>query len=317
MAYNETMFNKAIATMRRIKNDVLEWLLDVDRPKSTWARHTIDPICKSDHVTNNVSEVFNAWIVDDRKKTILSMMESIVCGLIGTFQRRFAEGCGFEHNITPNIRKVLNTNMQDGRFCTVTHAGREEFQVIDGHTTFLVNLMLRSCSCNYRLVSGLPCKHACSWITYMRANVEKYYDEAYCKSKYCLTYNEIIHPMPDIDVNNRGSISQIDPPPLKRLPGRPRRARKKSVVEGPLGTNDARRSHTCRCSTCNELGHNYRTCQRTPIQGKKRNKKETQNINSTHDSNVNVQAATSTQETILNQQGKLTQDVASEHGKKE
>ncbi|KAF1886644.1 hypothetical protein Lal_00045877 [Lupinus albus] len=168
MAYNETMFNKAIASMRRINNDAVEWLLDADRPKR-----------------------------------------------------------------------------------------REEFQVIDGHTTFVVNLMLR------------------------------------------------------------GSIGQIDPPPLKRLPGRPMRARKKSVVEGPSGTKDARRSHTCRCSTCNELGHNYRTCQRAPIQGKKRNKKETQNTSSTHASNVEVQAATSTQETIINQQGELTQDVASKHGNKE
>ncbi|KAF1896640.1 hypothetical protein Lal_00034339 [Lupinus albus] len=317
MAYNETMFNKAIASMRRIINEAVEWLLDADRPKSMWARHTIDPTCKSDHVTNNVCEVFNAWIVDDRKKTILSMMESIVCRLMGTFQRRYAKGCGFEHNITPNIRKILNINMQDGRFCTVTYVGREEFQVIDGHTTFVVNLMLRLCSCNYWLVSGLPCKHVCSCIAYMRVDVEKYCDEAYYKSKYCLTYNEIIHPMPDIDVNNRGSIGQIDPPPLKRLPGRPRRARNKSVVEGPSGTKDARRSHTCRCSTCNELGHNYRTCQRAPIQEKKRNKKETQNTSSTHASNVEVQAATSTLEIIINQQGELTQDVASEHGNKE
>ncbi|XP_019427184.1 PREDICTED: uncharacterized protein LOC109335506 [Lupinus angustifolius] len=167
MAYNETMSNKAISTMRRINNDVVEWLLDANRPKSTWASHTIDPTCKSDHVTNNVCEVFNAWIVDDRKKTILSMMESIVCRLMRTFQRRFAKGCGFEHNITHNIWKVLNTNMQDGRFCTVTYAGREEFQVIDGHTTFVVNLMLRSCGCNYWLVSSLPCKRTCSCIAYM------------------------------------------------------------------------------------------------------------------------------------------------------
>ena len=40
------------------------------------------------------------------------------------------------------------------------------------------------------------------------------------------------------------------------MTGRHRKARKKSHVEGPLGTQEARRSNTLRCSTCNEFEHN-------------------------------------------------------------
>jgi hypothetical protein len=50
MAYNEFLFDK----LRKVSNEAANWLLDPERPKSMWERHTIDSECKSDHVTNNV-----------------------------------------------------------------------------------------------------------------------------------------------------------------------------------------------------------------------------------------------------------------------
>ncbi|WJX72856.1 hypothetical protein P8452_56693 [Trifolium repens] len=38
--------------------------------------------------------------------------------------------------------------------------------------------------------------------------------------------------MPELDTKNRGCYEQIDPPILRRLPGRPRVNRKRSVIEG-------------------------------------------------------------------------------------
>jgi hypothetical protein len=104
MAYNEFLFDKAMDKLRKVSNEAANWLLDPERPKSMWARHTIDSECKSDHVTNNVSESFNSWLGDDRKKTILSMVESITCRLMARFQTRFEKGCGFENIITPYLR---------------------------------------------------------------------------------------------------------------------------------------------------------------------------------------------------------------------
>ncbi|KAK7250678.1 hypothetical protein RIF29_33263 [Crotalaria pallida] len=261
-AYNEFMFNKAMEKVGKVSIEAANWLLDPERPKSMWARHTIDPECKSDHVTNNISEAFNSWVGDDRSKTILSMVESLTCRLMKRFQRRYEKGCSFENIITPRIRNVLDTTMQDGRMCRVTYAGDDEFQVIDGYTTFVVNLRARTCGCNYWVLSGLPCKHACACIAYKRANVDSYCDGAYTTRSYCKSYIELIHPMPELDPNNRGNYGQIDPPALRRLPGRPRRNRKRSLVEGPSGTQDARRSSTVRCGNCREFGHNSLGCQR-------------------------------------------------------
>ncbi|KAK7255963.1 hypothetical protein RIF29_29398 [Crotalaria pallida] len=269
-AYNEFMFNKAMEKVGKVSTEAANWLLDPERPKSMWARHTIDPECKSDHVTNNISEAFNSWVGDDRSKTILSMVESLTCRLMKRFQRRYEKGCSFENIITPRIRNVLDTTMQDGRMCRVTYAGDDEFQVVDGYTTFVVNLRARTCGCNYWVLSGLPCKHACACIAYKRANVESYCDGAYTTRSYCKSYIELIHPMPELDPNNRGNYGQIDPPALRRLLGRPRRNRKRSLVEGPSGTQDARRSSTVRCGNCREFGHNSLGCQRDKTKKQKK-----------------------------------------------
>lgn len=262
MAYNEFMFEKGMEKLRKLSNEAADWLLDTERPKSMWARHTIDPECKSDHVTNNVTEAFNSWLGNDRKKTILSMIESITCRLMSIFQNRYEKGCAFDNIITPKIRKVIDTTVQDGRMCRVTYAGDDEFGVKDGFTTFVVNLRDRTCGCAYWRLSGLPCKHVCACIAYKRANVELFCDNAYTTKIYCLSYTEIIHPMPELDTNNRGSYGKIDPPILRRLPGRPRINRRRGVTEGPAAPHDARRSSTVRCGNCKEFGHNILGCQR-------------------------------------------------------
>ncbi|KAJ1401847.1 Zinc finger, SWIM-type [Sesbania bispinosa] len=270
MAYNEFVFEKAMDKLKQMSCEAANWLLDPERPKSMWARHTIDPECKSDHVTNNVCESFNSWVGDDRKKTILPMLESITCRLMSRFQRRYEKGCGLENITTPKIRKVLHITMQDGRVCGVTYASDDEFQVKDGFTTFVVNLRTRACGCNYWRLSGLPCKHACACISYKRANVEMFCDNAYTAKIYCLAYKEIIHPMLELDTNNKGGYGQIDPPTLRRLPGRPRINRMRGVTEGPAGPHDARRSNTVRCSNCNEFGHNILGCQRDQTKKQKK-----------------------------------------------
>ena len=261
-AYNEFVFEKGLSQLRSIDENAIEWLLSTERPKEMWARHTCDPRCKSDHITNNVAESFNHWVGDDRKKPILGLVESLTTRIMGRFQRRYEKGCSFESVITPRIRKIVDTTKQDGRFCRVTYAGDDEFQVRDGFSTFAVNLISKSCGCQYWSLCGLPCIHACACIAYRRQNVERYVDHYYSTSIYCTTYQELIHPMPELDEEDRNGYPRVDPPKLKRLPGRPRRARKRGPDEDRGGQSDARRSNTVKCSICKQFGHNKKGCQR-------------------------------------------------------
>ena len=51
--------------MANLKNeceDAWRWLFGI--PVHTWARHEMDTNCKTDLVVNNISEVFNKYILD-------------------------------------------------------------------------------------------------------------------------------------------------------------------------------------------------------------------------------------------------------------
>ena len=99
--------------------------------------------------------------------------------------------------------------------CKLTYACEDEFEVKNRYTTFVVNLRDKTSGCDFWRVAGLPCKHACSWIVYKRANLEMFCDTAYTSKVYYLCYNNIIHLMHELDVKNKGSYAQIDPPILR------------------------------------------------------------------------------------------------------
>ncbi|KAK4431573.1 hypothetical protein Salat_0919400 [Sesamum alatum] len=72
-------------------------------------------------------------------------------------------------------------------------------------------------------------------------------------------YKYSIHPVPDPTFWPHGvDVSPtLLPPVIKRMPGRPKKSRRKEQAEEP---NAVRRSNIVKCKVCNELGHNRRTC---------------------------------------------------------
>ncbi|KAH1233006.1 hypothetical protein GmHk_09G025536 [Glycine max] len=217
------MFEKAISAIRKLSKEPADWLLHKDIPKHTWARHTFDPQCKSDNVTNNFCEV-----------------------LMTLFDNRRDKAATYQFTINPRVKSVLDKIVEDGRYCVVTHGGNDEYQI-----------------------TGLPCKHASTCIAYKRDKFEKYCHRMFSISMLIFTYAGIIHPMPELDVTNKGGYPNIDAPALKRMAGRPRKAREKIHVERPSGTQEAKRSNTLRCSTCNEFAQNSWICQRAPVKKSK------------------------------------------------
>ncbi|KAH7836526.1 hypothetical protein Vadar_002444 [Vaccinium darrowii] len=119
-------------------------------------------------------------------------------------------------------------------------------------------------------ISGIPCKHAMAAITYGRKNVEDYVHPYFSKEMYLRAYAGMIHPILDHSMWTMCPGDPLDPPPLKRMPGRPRKNRRRQEDEGAAGTSQSKRSQTLKCTWCQEYGHNKRTCQRGPIRGRGR-----------------------------------------------
>ena len=66
-AYNQYKFDIAMNDLKNESEEAWKWLSGI--PARFWARHAFDTNCKTDLVVNNLSEVFNKYILDFRKKT--------------------------------------------------------------------------------------------------------------------------------------------------------------------------------------------------------------------------------------------------------
>ena len=239
--------------------------------KSTWARHAYEPSAKSDHITNNMTESFNNWVGDLRGKPILTMVDTLRARIMNRLQKRYLKACEWETTVTLAVVKKLNIVKEASRRCNLLLAGEVEFEVIDRCVHYTFNLQGRTCICNEQDISGLPCRHATCGIVHRREPLKLYCDAYFSKATYFRAYSELIHPIPDVSLWPPLEVtpSSVLPPPLRRLPGRPKKNRRREADEGAPASQN-RRSSTLRYTLCKQYGHNMRTCQRGSLRDRRR-----------------------------------------------
>ncbi|XP_021615715.1 uncharacterized protein LOC110617306 [Manihot esculenta] len=172
--------------------------------------------------------------------------------------QRFAKAQTWEEIVTPRTKKVLNKIITASRFLKLLPGRNEEYEVHEGPYRFAVSLAKRTCSCGWWDISGLPCKHAARAIAYVRGNIEEFCHEYYTVQCYSRVYAGAIHPVPQTELEPDNEHPSMLPPPLRRQPGRPRKARKRDESEPPAR---GRRTSTVTCARCLQTCHNKRTCQ--------------------------------------------------------
>jgi hypothetical protein len=74
-SYTKADFDLAMEELKKQSEPAWAWLTKI--PVQTWARWAMDTNCKTDLVVNNLSEVFNRYIVDVRNKPIVTMLTGI------------------------------------------------------------------------------------------------------------------------------------------------------------------------------------------------------------------------------------------------
>ena len=85
-AYTEHDFNLAMESMKAECTAAWEWMSRI--PAKAWSRHAMDTNCKTDLVVNNLSEVFNKYILDVRNKPIVTMINGIKDKLLVRFHQK-------------------------------------------------------------------------------------------------------------------------------------------------------------------------------------------------------------------------------------
>ncbi|KAL0334140.1 UNVERIFIED_CONTAM: hypothetical protein Sangu_1570200 [Sesamum angustifolium] len=206
-------------------------------PHAINRRYAFPVDLKNDHITNNIAESFNAWIGEFRGKPIMTLLEGVRTKVMNMVHKRHVKGLKWTKEIMPNILKKANEQMEWSRHCNLHVASQTEFEVLDKN----------------------------------RDNIEVYIDISFSKEKYMMAYTHVIHPIPDVKFwKNLDDVqpSTILPPPLRRLPGRPRKSRRKETGD----QSNVKPGIAMRCTICHEIGHNKRTCQRTAVGASQRNK---------------------------------------------
>ncbi|XP_058182429.1 uncharacterized protein LOC131300547 [Rhododendron vialii] len=266
-AYNQIDFNQAMERIKDISKEAHKWLSDV--PTHKWARHAFDDRVKNDHITNNLTESFNSWLGQLRHKPALSLLEGIRTKVMSRIQKRYAKGMTWTGSVGSHVKKRLAKAQNASRICTLLYYGGDVYEVIDDGHTFQLNMSTRTCTCREWQVAGIPSRHAVSALTHKKVNIEDGCDPSYKLEAYMQCYGSMIHPIRNQMYWEPDQFHKLDPPPLRRMPGRPRKNRMREADEAPAGASHMKRSQTLRCTNCKEFGHNRRTCQRAPVKKKK------------------------------------------------
>lgn len=264
-AYCRRDFNMAMDSIKEYSVDAHEYLSKLEPHE--WSRHAFDDRVKSDHITNNFAESFNNWIGKLRNKPILTLLEGIRSKIMCRMQKRFQKALERNTMATQNINKLMTDLTYASRTCKVAFSGGSEYEVNDDGIRYTVNLAQWECVCRVWQISGLPCKHVLACCTYSRLSFDSYVHPYFKKEGYLVTYGRIIHPIMDHTMWTQVPGDVLQPPPLRRQRGRPRKNRRRQEGEGPPGPSQEKRSQTLRCAKCKEFGHNRRTCQGGPVRG--------------------------------------------------
>ncbi|CAN1262191.1 hypothetical protein LINPERPRIM_LOCUS11182 [Linum perenne] len=279
-ASTEALFNRFKEELGKDNVEAAEAMTTID-PKH-WSRAYFSTDVKCDSVDNNMSESFNSLILEARHKPIFSMLEDIRIMCMEQIAAKRLLAMEWKGAYCPKILRKLAGRAKMSRYCHIIGNGKDGYEVrYKNEDRFVVQLELAKCSCRSWELTGVPCPHAISCIICEGKDPQEFIDDCYTVERYWKTYDNVM-----ILMNGHSAWvpSQYDPvlPPLRRkMPGRPKKNRVRSVEEKEVGIRRRRRKYTdeelmardkndsskmsrvariMTCKSCKKEGHNTRTC---------------------------------------------------------
>ncbi|XP_009789750.2 uncharacterized protein [Nicotiana sylvestris] len=254
--------NFHLDSLNMLGNGICESLLRYN--KETWCRAYFNCDRKCDIIDNNMCETFNAWILAARHKTIITMLEEIRVKMmerIGKL-REFADT--WICDISPIAMKVYQDNIAQSMRCTIKWNGEYDYEVEDTSLRVVlkhcVNMQAQTCTCRSWMLKGIPCAHAIAAMHFKNLDPINYISHWYHKSTYLKAYSTFIQPVSNMQMWPTSTNPPIEPPPIKKMPGRPKKKRRREETEHPTSGKLSRRGMEMTCSNYGGYGHNKRSC---------------------------------------------------------
>lgn len=256
-------FEAKILEIEEISQEAAYWIRH--RPPRLWATAYFDGT-RYGHLTANIVESLNSWLLEASGLPIIQMMESIRRQLMTWFNERREASMQWSTILVPSAERRVSEAIERARGYQVGRANEAEFEVVSQHEgTNIVDIRNRCCLCRGWQLYGLPCAHGVAALVSCRQNVHRYTESCFTVATYRKTYSQTIHPIPDKSLwgelvgGNPNSCGDnmiekvINPPKSLRPPGRPRKKRVRPEDKGRV-------KRVVHCSRCNQTGHFRTTC---------------------------------------------------------
>ncbi|GKV12468.1 hypothetical protein SLEP1_g23607 [Rubroshorea leprosula] len=253
-------FEAKILEIEEISQDAAYWIRRI--PPRLWATAYFEGT-RFGHLTANIVESLNSWILEASGLPIIQMMECIRRQLMTWFNERRETSMQWTSILVPSAERRVAEALERARTYQVLRANEAEFEVISHEGTNIVDIRNRCCLCRGWQLYGLPCAHAVAALLSCRQNVHRFTESCFTVATYRKTYSQTIHPIPDKslwkelsegDPNASKAVEiVINPPKSLRPPGRPRKKRVRAEDRGRV-------KRVVHCSRCNQTGHFRTTC---------------------------------------------------------
>lgn len=159
------------------------------------------------------------------------------------------------HELTPWAEAKVHDRIRKSYGLNVHGININEYQVVDRHISYVVNLNNCLCTCKKWQLSGLPCCHVIAVSRFLKIkDVGVWAKVWFKKSTYKATYQESVYPVGDVQSwNTQCNVTRVLPPNTEiRGAGRPKnKDRIPSKGEIPRAAY---------CKRCNSVGHTSNSC---------------------------------------------------------
>ncbi|KAL1340027.1 hypothetical protein HN51_028272 [Arachis hypogaea] len=253
-------FEAKVLEIEEISQDAAYWIRRI--PPRLWATAYFEGQ-RFGHLTANIVESLNTWILEASGLPIIQMMECIRRQLMTWFNERRETSMQWTSILVPSAERRVAEALEHARTYQVLRANEAEFEVISHEGTNIVDIRNRCCLCRGWQLYGLPCAHAVAALLSCRQNVHRFTESCFTIATYRKTYSQTIHPIPDKSLwkelsegdPNATNVLEvvINPPKSLRPPGRPRKKRVRAEDRGRV-------KRVVHCSRCNQTGHFRTTC---------------------------------------------------------
>ncbi|XVF59285.1 hypothetical protein PTKIN_Ptkin07bG0263300 [Pterospermum kingtungense] len=228
-----------------------------------WCKAFFGTHSKTDAVENNLCEAFNSSILLARHKSIISMLEDIRVRVMERIEEKRIFCSKWKNSYGPLIKEKFDDSKKEGVDWQVRWNGEKGCEVKKGNKQYTVDLPKKLCSCRSWQLTGIPCPHACCAIWNDGKNPDDFIHKWYNPQTFMRAFQHALQPINGAHEWKIFSLDPIMPPQPRKMPGRPRKNRRRAKGEPRKKPHQLSRVGTINtCSICGAEGHNKLGCQR-------------------------------------------------------